>query len=600
MNNAGLRVKNLFNEKGQATLIVVLSLLGTVSVLVMTVGALSYNEIKKLNNIVRSSQSYYVAEAGIEDAVLRIKNHLATTSPYNLSVGEGSTQVNINGPLAALVITSAGNVQNRVRKLEVDLNGTTRSNKVSFNYGVHVGYGGLVMLNNSTINGNVYSNGGIVGGSNNSVITGSAFAATGGGSVDQDNSTPITPGNSIIFANNSSAEDAAQSFQVSTSDQVKSVALYIEKVRSPGNLTVRITNNSSGKPGTTIYATGTLNASNVSTTYGWVTVNFSSNPQLTSGITYWLVLDGSSNSSNYYVWAANASYAAGEAKTGQYSGGPWSATSGLDGYFKLSIGGIQNSIKNVTVGSNGSGDARAYEVATSTIVGNNYCKIGSGNNKPCDTSQAVPPPQSFPLSDTNISDFKDQAKVGGTINGDYTPSGTSSTIGPKEITGNLTIPINHTFTLTGTVWVHGSILISGGAILNLSPSYGADGGVLIADGYIDLGNNVQFFGSGQSTSYFMLITTNDCDGNTSISPSGLSCTGSNAALDLSNNAGLVILYANRGEIHLKNNASTGQVTGYKLAIDQNTSINYVTGLADSNFSSGPGGGFQITSWKEIE
>ncbi len=578
-----------------ATIAVVLS---AAAVLAAAVGLLTFNEIKKVNNVVKSAQSYYVAESGAEDAVLRLKNRMKYSASYTLSVGGGSTAVNISGPLSATVVTSKADVDGRVREIEVDLNATAHSNKVSFNYGVQVGYGGVVMLNNSTIDGNVYSNGSISGGVTKSVITGSAFAATGIGSVDQDNSTPAIPGSSITFGDNNSSEDTGQSFQVSTTDQAKSVDLYIKKVGNPSNVTVRITNNSSGNPGSTTYASGSLNDSSVSTSYGWVTVNFTSNPQLSTGITYWLVLDGSNSSSKYYVWAANNSYTSGLAKIGQYSAGPWSNT-GLDGYFKLSLSGVQNLINSIEVGTAGVGDAKAYEVDGSTIAGNNYCKVGSGNNKPCDTSQAVPAPQSFPLSDANISDFKSQAKDGGTISGDYTPSGTSSSLGPKEITGDFTIPVGHNFTLTGTVWVHGNIQVGGGAILNLDPSYGSEGGILLSDGYVDLGTNVQFSGSGQPSSYFMLITTNDCDGNTSISPSGLPCTASNAALDLSNNAGLVILYAPKGEIHLKNRAGSGQITGYKLAIDQNATVNYTSGFADSGFSSGPGGGFEITSWKEI-
>ena len=63
-------------QKGQIALIVVLALLSTTSALAVGLGILTFNEVKKLNNVVKTSQSYYTSEGGCEDAIIRIKNNM--------------------------------------------------------------------------------------------------------------------------------------------------------------------------------------------------------------------------------------------------------------------------------------------------------------------------------------------------------------------------------------------------------------------------------------------------------------------------------------------------------------------------------------------
>jgi hypothetical protein len=453
------------------------------------------------------------------------------------------------------------------------------------------------MSNNAGVVGNVYSDGDISG-SNGSYVTGTAIVANSPAlSADQDNSLPASPPNSITFGNSSSAQDAVQSFQLSDSGPINKISLYIKKVSTPGNLTVRVTNNSSGKPGTTVFANGTLSASSVTGNYGWVDVTFSTNPQLASGVTYWLVLDGSSDSSKYYIWAANTAYSGGEVKIGIYSSGPWSATS-LDGYFKVYLGGLTGEISNLQIGTGGSGDAHAHTITNSNITDTPYCQVGSGNNKPCNTSQPDPSPQAMPISDANIAQFKSEAEAGGVISGDYNlTNGASASLGPKKITGNMTLSNNVTLTITGTVWVQGHISLSNNVNIRLDPGYGQNGGVLIADGYIGISNNSTFNGSGQAGSYMLVITTNDCNGTNS--PTGQTCSGSNSAMDVANNAGTVVLYASNGNVQVANNAGAKEITAYKLSLSNNSSVNYETGLASAAFSSGPGGGYAVKKWEEI-
>ncbi len=249
------------------------------------------------------------------------------------------------------------------------------------------------------------------------------------------------------------------------------------------------------------------------------------------------------------------------------------------------------SISNVTVGANGVGDASAYRVTNSTVTGNLYCQTGSGNNKPCNTSKPAPTQLDSLISDSSITQWKNDAAAGGVINGDYTIS-SSGSLGPKKIAGNLNINGSKILTLTGTVWVTGNINMNNGAEIKLATSYGSNSGEIVVDGMIDVSNNSTFAGSGTTGSYIMVLTTSDC-------PISSSCNG-NYAIDISNNVGSVILYAGKGTIHLNNNSSVKEATGYQMVLDNGATVNYESGIANVNFTSGPTGGWNIKSWQEIE
>lgn len=597
-----IKFKNyLRNQYGQAALVMVLVVVTVMLVIIASVGLLTVNDIRKIGNSTDSAQSYFTSESGIEDALYRISYGHPYSNSYSLTIGSSSTQVNVSGPLTNLVVTSEGNLDNRVRKLEVQLGTTQNTTNIAFNYGVQVGYGGLVMSNNAGISGNVYSNGPISGG-NGSFVTGTVFSATGASpTADQVNDTPSSPPNSINFRNASSSQDFAQSFQVSADSPINKVQFYLRKTGNPANATVRIVNNSSNSPGTTTIASGTLNSSGVTGSYGWVDVSMSSSPQLNAGVTYWVVIDNSTqNASNYYTIGANSNYANGQAKVGQ-QGGTWNNTTpaGLDGYFKVFLGGTAGSINNVDIGTGGVGNAYANTVTNSDIAGTLYCQTGSGNNKSCNTSQPDPTPADFPITDANIAQFKAEAQAGTTHTGDYTLiNGATATIGPMVITGNMLLDNNVTLTMRGTVYVMGSISLSNNVLVKLDSGYGTNGGVLISDGFINVSNNATFAGSGQAGSYMLVITTNDCNGINS--PTGMTCTGSNSAMSVGNNAGTVVMFAQKGQVEVSNNAGAKEITGYKLNLSNNAVVTYETGLANANFSSGPGGGFDIKSWKEIE
>jgi hypothetical protein len=583
-------MKNLIAQKrngGYAMLTAVVLFLISSMTIVLAVSASVYREVKGAHDLVRSKESYFLAEAGMEDVLYRVKNGETVSSPESLTLDGFTVTTEIITASDSRTITSESDRDGYVRRVETTLETGAGA---AFNYGIQTGNGGFVMDNNARVEGNIYSNGDIVGGT----VTGGAIAANSSAlAADQTNDSPIPPTSSITYRTGSSAQDLAQSFQPGSSERFNKIEMYLKKNGNPTSaITVRIVEDSSGSPGNTTLTTGSLAASSIGSSYGWVSVqDFSPSINLTAGATYWIVLDdsGSSASHNYTV-GANTTYATGVAKLGQY-GGSWNNTSpsGLDAYFKVYTGGFTATINDVEVGTAGVGEARAHTVTNSTIAGNLYCQVGSGNNKSCNTSLPDPTPQNFPISDSNIAQWKADAAAGTIINGDYTVSSPVS-IGPAKINGDLTI--SDTLTMTGAIWVTGDIQIDNGQTVKMASSFGSDDTVLVADGNVNIENNANFLGSGTSGSYILLLTTSNC-------PTDPSC-GSTYALEVANNAGAVVLNAQKGTLHFKNNSGAKEATAYKVVMDNGAVIVYESGLASMNFVSGPSGGWNIYTWKEVE
>ena len=541
----------------------------------------SVREFKISSDLSKSHQSFFLSESAIEDSYYRLKTgkNIGSTNILTLN-GNTATAIITDSGFNEKTISSMGDVSSRQRKNELKLDAGTG---VSFSYGIQTGVGGLTMGNNSAVNGSVYSNGNITGTGN---ITGSATAANFPAlSADQINDSGI-PTDNIIFGNANSTQDFAQSFQLDTTGVVSKVDLYIKKFSSPSNLNVRIVSNSGGVPSTTTLASGSLSSSLVSTNYGWISVPFSSNPELTAGTTYWIVIDSSYSSSKYYFIGGNQNqYLNGISKIGKY-GGSWNNTSpsNLDGFFKVYLGGLTGLISGINVGSNGVGNAYAHTVNNSTIAGTNYCQTGSNNNKTCNISLPDPTQIAMPISDQNILDWKMDAELGGTYSGNFSISETSVSLGPKKITGDFIINNNASLTVTGTLWVEGNMKVGNNSNISLSTSYGTSEGVIIVDGTVEIENNSSFSGSGSPGSYLMVLSTST----------------SSEAIELENNGGAVILYAANGTVKLSNNSGAKALNGKYINLSNNSVINYDSGLTNSNFVNGPSGGWSITSWKEIQ
>ena len=463
------------------------------------------------------------------------------------------------------------------------------------------------MDNNSQVIGNVYSNGSIIGASG-ATIDGDAIV---GGGVEESIPTQSTVCNEDQIVGQADPEiDFAQSFIAPSSDPLAKVSMYLKKIGLPGDRNIRITVDNFGSPADTELANGTLESALVTGSYGWIDIIFSSPPLLTSGNTYWIVLDAKRDSNKYWIWCkdSNNGYGNGVGKYSQdWDDDPWTLITG-DLTFKTYFGSGITLINSVVV----IGDAQANTITNSKICGDAYYQSIDASsldfvNNPTSPScpdpltdgtafpgSPDPPISQMPISQANIDDWKSDATAGGQIVGDYTVTSDVS-LGPIEITGDLLMTAtNRTLTVTGTIYVQGNIDLDNGSAIQCDPSYGINSCIIIADGWIHTANNGTFSGSGDPASFLLLLTTSACKG-----VSAPDCTHHDAAADLHNNATGVIFYAADGMINLHNGVNITEATAYKLRIDNTATITYNQGLADASFSSGPSAGWVVADWKEV-
>lgn len=282
-------------------------------------------------------------------------------------------------------------------------------------------------------------------------------------------------------------------------------------------------------------------------------------------------------------------------------------------------GYIDDTIKVATIGSKIEGlvvgrsyeyclehtcDAYTHNCKNCTIEGALYFSGGGAEN--CEAIEGVkehPVQESkdLPILQSQIDKWKTEASCSDKpeciIEGDYILDGkVTDYLGPKKITGNMTLDNKAILIMTGTIWVVGDVTVRNGAGIQLDPiSYGGLSGILIADGKIHIKPGVTLEGSGEEGSYLLILSTND------------SLDKLTPAIDVDNTTGGGIFYTpntynerNGGLIVIKNKVEIREVTGYQVYLEENAVVNYETGLEDTEFSSGPGGSWEVASWKETE
>lgn len=600
-------------QRGFAALFITLLVLTVILGIAVSFMFLTIGQERISSNIIQSTQAYFAAEAGIEDAIYRIIKSMNISSSYTITVGGGIAEVSTSSPTRNnWIVTSRGNIADVFRRLETQLIVTNVNPQ--FFYGAQAGTLGIVMENNARIEGagggagNVYSNGPIEGDSG-ATITGDVFVATG---LSEDQTYTVYNSDQI-FGKENPIIDTTQSFRPSVSDALVKVSVYIKKVGNPGNRTVRILTDSSGSPSKTSLASATLQSNLVGSSFGWVDIVFPSPPGLTQGTSYWLMVDASGDNDDYWVWGKdqNEGYGNGQAKYTQ----DWNAASPSwttiigDLNFKTFMGGQVTFLDKVIV----SGDAYANTITNSKICGDaHYQTIDASSlsflNNPSKLAcsepltpgaaypeSSDPPLMNMPISDSNINQWKVDAAEGGVYSGDLVISSDMS-YGPQKIEGNLIMTSNNkTLTINGVIYVTGYVDISNGSAIRCSPSYGLYSCVIVADKWVHISNNGVFQGSGEAGSFVMILTISNCDGTFAVN-----CTDHNAAIDLHNNAAGAIFNANDGLIYLHNGVQVSELNAKKIQLEQNAIIAYEQGLINANFSSGPGGGWTVLSWKEIE
>lgn len=604
--------KTTVDSKGQAALTAVFFLLMVSLVVGSAYASLANRVIQSSRVFARSVQSYVASESGLEDVVLRNSRGMQVDAAEVLAVGPTTVTTVTTSVWQDREITASSDFSSTIRKTKASI--TLGSVGFQFVYGVQVGDGGAEMEENSEIIGNVSSNGNIIG-DGGAKISGDVIVS--GNIVESVQARSTVCNQDQIVGKENPEIDFAQSFSAPSSASLVKVSIYIKKVGNPADRTIRIVADSFGSPSQTSLANATFSSGLVTSNYGWIDVIFSSPPALTSGNTYWIVLDASQDKNKYWVWCKDSNNGYGNG-VGKYkenwdAGGAWTQITG-DLNFRTYFGSGIHTLEEVIV----TRTAWANSIVNSSICGDAYYQsIDSLSldflNDPSSPTCSAPltdgtvfpdsadqPPSNMPFSQANIDQWKADAASGGQIAGDYNITDSVS-LGPKEITGNLIMASNNkVLTVTGTIYVWGNVDISNGSAIRCDAGYGENSCVVIADGWIHTANNGQFSGSGSAGSFALLLSTLACDGSSVNSPGGIPCGHHNGAIDAHNNATGVIFYASSGLVNLHNGVSLTEVTAYKLRLDNNAVITYDSGLANAKFSSGPTGGFSVKDWREVE
>ncbi len=361
---------------------------------------------------------------------------------------------------------------------------------------------------------------------------------------------------------------------------------------------------------TTAYATTTYDSANDQ----YVTESLASFGQVKRKSTATLILTGGS-SFNYGLQAgtggimlANSSSIVGNVYSNGTVTGAGSARVSGDIVSAGSAGVVQtiratgsvysNSINRINAGLNAYYNIQIGTNAQNPVAGTRYTPV---------TNQPI---ADLPISTTTIQGWKDDVTTYGTVitaanplcsTGTYTIN-TNIAIGFLKVECNLDIRKNGagtTVTLNGPIWVSGNLSFTQGPIIRVNPSLGRKSVQFIVDNpsnrltssRIELRNSTQFNGSGDSRSFVMLLSMNE----------SAALGGTQKAIDVSQSAnGKVLVYTPRGLVDIGNGIALKEVTGYKVNVAQNASVIYESGLASLLFTAGPGGGYSLEDWRQVE
>lgn len=607
--------KNKKGNRGFAAILVLIVLMNLILIVAFSLSAVIVTKNRTSKNMILSAQSYYSAESGIEDGILRVVKDYNYTAINNFDLDESAISQSITQESGITTIESLSSFYNNERKVKTEL--VLTIDDISFHYGVQVGEGGLTMANGSSILGNLYSDG-LVSGSG--TIKGDLIAATGM-SLDS-NGIWDTYNDDLIFGENGEPTDIAMSFVPTSTKALSQVSFYVKESNpAHGSGTIRIVEDNAGSPSTITLASTTFLASKIGLSYDWVNFSFSTPANLTGGNTYWIIIDLNSENKKYFSigrgqWNANSV----SKYSSDWNGGSWTTDWMGDYEYKAWVGGLASSVDGLTI----EGDAYAHEILNSKVCGDAYYQTIDTSSlnflnspeSPCDepysngVAHSDSPDHPFvamPISDGNIADWKADALAYGILDPSLCNISDDTTING----GKLVCPagfdpeVGAIITLKGTLWVEGNIILENNNKLVLDSSYGSNSGIIIADnpgnestsGKILVENNIIICGSqglniaedgcaDSNETYILMLSTH----------SGAATN----AIDIRNNASGAIFYAHNGIANVKNGANLKEVTAYKLNLEENAEIIYESGLANASFSNGPGGGWVVSGWNEIQ
>lgn len=244
---------------------------------------------------------------------------------------------------------------------------------------------------------------------------------------------------------------------------------------------------------------------------------------------------------------------------------------------QVGTGGVSmqnNSIINGTVYTLGN-----ITGSGSSIINGDAFAVGTISSP--DPTILKPPPhpgQSNPpdMPTIDYQHWKDEATAGGITNcaGTCTFSSGTPNLGPQKYIGNLTLQNTAQAIMNGPIYVTGNITVKNSATLKLNNSFGSFSSVLITDsGKVTTENSGGFTPTNANPKGYILVVTSST---------------ANDAIKVQNGGVNAIFYALAGGADLANTAQVTALVANKLEMENSATLTYDQGLANANFTSGPG------------
>jgi len=241
---------------------------------------------------------------------------------------------------------------------------------------------------------------------------------------------------------------------------------------------------------------------------------------------------------------------------------------------------------NARINGNAYSNGNITGSANSSISGDAYA-VGTISSPAPTASSKHPgsPPAQIPTVDYNF--WKTEAAKGGTSEGDYLIGGNQQVqLGPKKIHGNFTMQSNSQITLEGPIYVTGNFLMDSNSRILLDNAFGSAGTIIIVDGTVTLNSNSYIYPTDSTPKgYLLLVTTST----------------TSDAMTLSSNSSNAICYVLEGSMMVNSNGKARAAVAKGLTLNSNATFDYDVGLADSIFTTGPGGAWVIKpgSWQKL-
>ncbi|OGZ45730.1 MAG: hypothetical protein A3C84_04430 [Candidatus Ryanbacteria bacterium RIFCSPHIGHO2_02_FULL_48_12] len=540
-----VRIQRQSLNHGQAALTVVIFFLFISLTMMFGFAALAVENEIKVRGDVQAKESYFLAEAGIEDVGYRIIQNMAYDTSETISLVSGGPSATSNVSDVGLTeksIVSTGDVSSAFRKVSLNLRPGAGT---SLNYGAQSGYLGIVHQDTPVINGSIFSNGSVVRAavSNRITINGDLHVASSTLDASQQNLADVlktaqptpSPGTLPPYTFNvrrfAGHQDMAQSFMVNRTGVIRKVEIYMRKVGTPSSFDLTLVEDvsngvGSSKPdnnGALFDASFTHTA--VSTNFDWVEFDIGrgQNP-VYPGRKYWLILStpSSTDTSNYYIVGGGgpATYTASSSAemlfTADWSSGsavwsPYNDTGDVSGSlprpgdeaFKVFFGDVEFAGTDFYTGDIHStinhvittGDTVGYKIKGS-IVGNDatdeaYYEVDGGSNTwgstqknpPSGTPTTVhPTPLPAPISLTKIDELITEVEASATCNNIPASFATQRA---NCIAGDDVDFNNANVTLTGPVVFPADLTIRGSTTFTMHDP--GTGGNIYVKGDLDIG-----------------------------------------------------------------------------------------------------------------